>query len=776
MNRFMPIAILLLWAVAPGTALELSSVRLPVSGLQQGDQFGAAVAVGGGIIAVGAYLADTEAGKDAGAVYLFKRGTNGDWIPFGSGRLTRGAGEWFGFDVAIDSSGTTLVVGAPSPGRGPGAAYVYGIDKEREVATFLRSLVARAANGDELGSAVAIDGPWVAVGSRGADQRAGRAYVFPVAGGEPTSLVPSQPVAGAELGQSVSVRGRMLAVGAPLPGRDGKSPGAVYLSRLGSNGAWDELEPLPVPADLEAGAAFGYSVSVVDGEGGDVVVGAPLASSQAGAVYRYPSGERQPFRVGSRGDQVGVAVASGGEWIVAGARGADRRHGAAYLFNSQGDFIQPLDRSSELTPGDEFGFSAATQGKVIVVGAFKKDGKGAAYVFEEVVRPPTLTVSLSPVAPVQEAAGKASVQVTLTNSSPIRTAEEVEITVAAFRDLADLAQPGEDYFEGEQKVKFSTGLLGSKTETVQIPIVNDTVAEDTESFTVKLSAPAQVAVIKSPIQVKILDDDCVDLVLPEFLTLVEGGTVSFTVFLPRQPDSDVTLNFTSPVVEASSVKFKAKRWASGKRVEVSSQGDALCNGNRSFTIDVTAESNDPQFSCIAEPIQGTILDDDVSCPGADATMAVCAEGDGTVVYILVVENIGNVALHGNGPEISAVLPEEVTVVTASADKGVATVDYLENAVAWNGSIPVGATATIQILATLEPDVAPGTDVSFDTTYDYDIDNEPFRDIACPFIAALRSPEQLTRSAAPPAPGAVAAGAPTRAPSAGCGSWRARPWP
>jgi uncharacterized repeat protein (TIGR01451 family) len=703
------VALLLPWA-ASGAPLE--PVPLPAAGLRQGDQFGAAVAAGGGVIAVGAYLSDAG-GRDSGAVYLFRK-VGASWEAFPGEPLRGTSGEWFGFDVALDGSGTILVVGAPSPGKGTGTAYVYDVNAGQGVATPRRRLAATAsASGDELGSAVAIDGDWVAIGSRGADQRAGRVYVFPVAGGEPTVLVPSRLVAGAELGQSVSLRGATLAVGAPLPGRDGKAPGAVYRSRL-AEGSWGALEPLPVPAGLEARAAFGYSVSVVNGQTGEVVVGAPLANSEAGAVYL--STDTQPLRAGARGDQLGVAVAADGGRMIFGARGADGGRGAAYL-------IGPDEKltAKERKAGAELGFSAAIRGDTIVVGAFRENGTGAAYAFE--AEPPVLQISLQGPGSVQEAAGFVSIGVVLTVLGSPSTAEvEVELSTAN-----GTAEEGSDYGEVEPKtVKLGTSP-NDRTRTVRIPIMDDTDAEPDESFEVNLTTTDdRVQIEPSSLLVTILDDDCVTLNLPPALTVTEGGSTEFFVSLPRQPDAPVILRFTSSELgmTPSRVRFKPDAWDSARRVEVSSEDDSLCNGDRSIALDVTAESNDPQFSCIAGSIPGTLLDD--GDPSVEVAARVCVNEDDTVLYTVEVKNPCGAPLPNdpNDPEILDPLPEEVTLVTASADIGVATVDHVENEVAWNGSIPGGSTAKIEILAALEPGILSGTEVEYQGFYRNSVVSDP----------------------------------------------------
>jgi len=74
---------------------------------------------------------------------------------------------------------------------------------------------------------------------------------------------------------------------------------------------------------------------------------------------------------------------------------------------------------------------------------------------------------------------------------------------------------------------------------------------------------------------------------------------------------------------------------------------------------------------------------------------------GTLTYTIVVSNVG-AGPHPDRPgdELVDVLPAGLTLVSADADAGSATTDLPANRVAWNGSLPVGGTATVTIEATV----------------------------------------------------------------------------
>ncbi|HYU33495.1 MAG TPA: hypothetical protein VEW48_15180, partial [Thermoanaerobaculia bacterium] len=156
--------------------------RLCPPRLPSGAEFGSAVAVGDdGTIAVGDYRHDV--------VYLH-RNTAGpcEWSTIPS--PDRGA--WFGFALAID--GDRLLVGAPKPG-GTGAVYLVNLGTGGVVPVS----VPGSRPGDEVGSAVAMDGTTLAIGARGTDERRGRVYFGSIGS---FKVVPVEGLApNAELGQ-----------------------------------------------------------------------------------------------------------------------------------------------------------------------------------------------------------------------------------------------------------------------------------------------------------------------------------------------------------------------------------------------------------------------------------------------------------------------------------------------------------------------------------------------------------------------------------------------
>src|SRR5207244_5448596 len=125
-----------------------------------GDFFGGAVAADGDEVLVGAPL-DSEPGPNAGAGYLFRRDTATLERAFQS--PSPAAGDLFGAAVAL--AGARVVIGAPAAGGGgteAGAVYVFDRASGNLLVTIQNPTPDR---GDQFGSAVALAGESVLVGS-----------------------------------------------------------------------------------------------------------------------------------------------------------------------------------------------------------------------------------------------------------------------------------------------------------------------------------------------------------------------------------------------------------------------------------------------------------------------------------------------------------------------------------------------------------------------------------------------------------------------------------
>lgn len=309
-----------------------------------GDHFGAAVALQGSLLVVGA---PDDGTSDLGAVYVFSRGTSGWSLLQRLPSATISPGQRLGASVAIGSA----FVAAGAPGVGPGSAAVFRANLSRTAWTYDRSLSGPSpTTGDACGTSVAL--------------------------GLGTGLDDT------------------LLVGCPLDDGTTESvanAGAVQVYRFdGTN--W------PHQATLRAGNAdpgdhFGSAVTIdrdraligADREAGIEGMPTSNAAANSGAAYVFE-------RVGTAwtqtaylklavptSDGFGHHVALRRDFaLVGGPAIGELAGGTVRLFRLSGGTWQPLDglMSPVLDDFDAFGASVALSGEGVLIAAPLEDGAG----------------------------------------------------------------------------------------------------------------------------------------------------------------------------------------------------------------------------------------------------------------------------------------------------------------------------------------------------------------------------------------------------------------
>jgi hypothetical protein len=308
--------------------------------------------------------------------------------------------EWtgsdnFGYAVAMSANGRMAVVGAKGYSNDTGAVFVYTKSKHHKHWKQTGELKASdGANWTEFGETVSLsgNGSTVVVGSPGANNSTGAAYVFTRSDGSWTQTAELTASDGANyvyFGQSVSVTsdGSTALVGA----YDQGTGGAAYVFG-DEGGSWTQTAEL-TGSDTTDGDSFGLAVAL-SGDGSTATVGA-LHHSGTGAVYLFGNGggswtqsaELSPSD-GTGSDYFGgrVAISRTGSVVVAGAYGHNSDTGAAYVFSQSGEsWTQAAElTASDGTYDDYYGTSVALNknGSVIAVGAESRDSAtGAEYVY-----------------------------------------------------------------------------------------------------------------------------------------------------------------------------------------------------------------------------------------------------------------------------------------------------------------------------------------------------------------------------------------------------------
>ncbi|MGE0127866.1 MAG: putative Ig domain-containing protein [Blastocatellales bacterium] len=366
---------------------------------RENDQFGAVMALDGDTLVVGAPLWDSGASQDTGAAYVFTR-SGAAWT-FQQQLIISHSNKNDRFGAAVALKGDTLAVGAPradngvSPGQGAVFIYTRNVAAPNVNWTLRQTLLAGDGESyDGFGAALALDGNTMLIGAPLDDVNGrrdqGSAYVFTRDGAgfwtQQTQLTTGNSRTDIWFGSAVALDENTAAVGAPRDELNGNRPdeGTVYwFTRF--FGSWTRHKQFTA-TDPIARMHFGSSVAVI---GSTLLVGAPETGNitppipYAGAVYafvRYQQGwsQYQKITADDKAENAlfGTAIAFNGDRLVVGApgtgNGANARVGAAYVFTSSigGRWTQQQKLTASAGSTNQFfGGSVALSNETVAVGA-----------------------------------------------------------------------------------------------------------------------------------------------------------------------------------------------------------------------------------------------------------------------------------------------------------------------------------------------------------------------------------------------------------------------
>ena len=186
--------------------------------------------------------------------------------------------------------------------------------------------------------------------------------------------------------------------------------------------------------------------------------------------------------------------------------------------------------------------------------------------------------------------GIASFEVTL-SSAPTRT-----VTVA-YRTVDGTAVAGADYTTTSGMLTFEVN--GDRTQRVEVPTLEDDEAEETETFTVQLSAPSGATVADGTGTGTITDNDEAPTITIGDARVTEGGTAEFTVTLSSAATGAVTVSYAT--VDGTATAGADYTTTSGmltfevngdrtQRVEVPTLEDDEAEETETFTVQLSAPS------------------------------------------------------------------------------------------------------------------------------------------------------------------------------------------
>lgn len=360
------LAFSLLLLLPAASAATINSITLTSPNPSIFGNFGSSVAVGNGIVGVGANGDSGFTGK----VYIYNTsGSLTNTLSSPSGQ------EGSGFGSSVSISGSTVVVGAPSE-KVAGSYYVgqaYIFSTAGALVVTLTS--PNAQPGGLFGYSVSVSGSTVVVGApgelAGGVYNAGHVYVYNTSGSLLATLASPNPESGHDFGASsfgfsVAVSGRSIVVGAgadTVPGLSKFTGHAYVFNTEGS------LTATLTSPNAQSGGEFGDAVAI---SGKRIIVGAPSESAAgvpyAGRAYVFNTkGSLVSTLTSPNGGSFGVSVAvSGGNVIV----GEFANGGHAYIFTTKGSLVANLTSPNAQAGGYGYGFSVAVKGNNLVVGAY----------------------------------------------------------------------------------------------------------------------------------------------------------------------------------------------------------------------------------------------------------------------------------------------------------------------------------------------------------------------------------------------------------------------
>ncbi|MFG0251457.1 MAG: hypothetical protein ACF8NJ_01125, partial [Phycisphaerales bacterium JB038] len=215
-----------------GTGAQFAKL-LPADGAAA-DSFGAAVAIDGDLVLIGA-AGDDDNGLDSGSAYVFDAATGNQLRKLVAD--DGAAGNSFGNSVAL--SGSLALIGATADddnGADSGSAYVFDLVTGAQVA---KLLPVDGQAGEQFGYTVAVDGEFAVIGAPGNDalgDRSGSVYLFDLGDMQQCAKYAPDDMAEAdEFGFAVDISNRYAIFGAPY--QDGyyePDTGAAYIGWIGS--------------------------------------------------------------------------------------------------------------------------------------------------------------------------------------------------------------------------------------------------------------------------------------------------------------------------------------------------------------------------------------------------------------------------------------------------------------------------------------------------------------------------------------------------------------
>ena len=250
----------------------------------------------------------------------------------------------------------------------------------------------------------------------------------------------------------------------------------------------------------------------------------------------------------------------------------------------------------------------------------------------------TIEDSMLPVLSVGDASATEGSAVALKVKLSVASEEQVTVDWAASKETGDTAVAGTDFTAVAATAL--TFTAGDTEKTVTVATALDTLDEEDETFTVRLSNPTNATLASNPTaKGKIDDDDDPPVMSVEAASALEGEDVEFTVKLSPASGREVTVGWEAIAetgdtagtgdfteVDTSLLIFTAGQTA--KTLTVATTEDTLDEEDETFTLTLSVVDNAGFAGGVSQvTAQGKITDDDDE-PTLSVEPASAAEGGG----------------------------------------------------------------------------------------------------------------------------------------------------
>ncbi len=248
------------------------------------------------------------------------------------------------------------------------------------------------------------------------------------------------------------------------------------------------------------------------------------------------------------------------------------------------------------------------------------------------------TVSVGNIS-VTENGTNATFTVTLTGN--VQNAFTVNYSTANGSALA-----GTDYTATTGSVTFPAGSLSGATQTINIPVINDNIAELAETFTLTLNSIGAGSTVTIPAAgatgtATITDDDVASVVIANTSAIESAGNMVFTITLTGSVQDAVSINYSTAdntaiagsdyTAKTGLVTFPAGSVSGATQtILVPVTDDNVTENAESFKVTLSGATA-PLTITQAEGI-GTINDNDASTVSISATPTSVDEAAGTVTF------------------------------------------------------------------------------------------------------------------------------------------------